>query len=254
MKWSSKKFRLNTISLSKFIFVFLHYKSETSQQQQQKLQQQQQSAQNSPPNQGQTSNSKLNFIKDLQIRLMDMQKECYYLRCELDTSQQKLTSSMQSIKQFWSPELKRERQHRKEETAKYTILLEQYKLLQHQYQSLVDTYEQQAIQLQQAQIQLQQSHQQHDEANASNATAKSMLKEKSLLKKTIGELEMRINAQKQSLTTKDETIKKLFQMIKTLSNKNSLNNMGHSIDLGMLNNKIELVCFTMCATFKNKRR
>lgn len=42
------------------------------------------------PTQG--SSSKVNFIKDLQIRLMDLQKECYYLRCELDSSQQKLTS------------------------------------------------------------------------------------------------------------------------------------------------------------------
>jgi len=197
-------------------------------------QQQQSSQQTSPSNQTQVSNSKLNFIKDLQIRLMDLQKECYFLRCELDTNQQKLTSSMQSIKQFWSPELKRERQQRKEETAKYTVLLEQYKLLQSQYQTLLETYEQQSIQLQQTQIQMQQLHQHEDFSLNNSASAKQALKEKTLLKKTISELEMRINAQKQSLNTKDETIKKLFQMIKTISNKN--NDLSSSV-----NNKIDTV-------------
>ena len=209
-----------------------------SHQYQQQQQQQQPQQPISPTNQTQVSNSKLNFIKDLQIRLMDMQKECYFLRCELDTNQQKLTSSMQSIKQFWSPELKRERQLRKEETSKYTILLEQYKLLQSQYQTLLETYEQQSIQFQQ----MQQMHQ-HDDLNMNNSVAaKQVLKEKTLLKKTISELEMRINAQKQSLNTKDETIKKLFQMIKTISNKNS--------DLGSsMNNKNELVRINLISVF-----
>ncbi len=162
----------------------------------------------------QVSNSKLNFIKDLQIRLMDMQKECYLLRCELDTTQQKLVSSMQSIKQFWSPELKKERQFRKEETVKYNLLLEQYKLVQNQYQTLLESFEQQSLNYQQLQIQLQQSqqHQQQpqDDLITSTMSNKHLLREKSLLKKTINELEMRINAQKQTLVTKDETIKKLF--------------------------------------------
>ena len=184
----------------------------------------------------QVSNSKLNFIKDLQIRLMDMQKECYLLRCELDTTQQKLVSSMQSIKQFWSPELKKERQLRKEETVKYNLLLEQYKLVQNQYQTLLESFEQQSLNYQQLQIQLQQTqqHQQQqqqpqDDLITSTISNKNLLREKSLLKKTINELEMRINAQKQTLVTKDETIKKLFHMIKTLSNKNNKNNNNNNM-------------------------
>jgi hypothetical protein len=148
------------------------------------LQQQNTSATNSSTNN--STNSKLNFIKDLQIRLMDMQKECYFLRCELDTCQQKLTSSLQSIKQFWSPELKRERLLRKEETTKYNMLLEQYKLLQQQYQSLLETYEQQTQTSQQLQLQLQQMQQMQqqytqDELN-SVTSAKNLLREKNLLK------------------------------------------------------------------------
>ena len=81
---------------------------------------------------------------------MDMQKECYYLRCELDATQQKLTASMQSVRQFWSPELKRERAQRKEEAGKWGALLEQHKALQGQYQGLLDAFEQLQCQLQQA--------------------------------------------------------------------------------------------------------
>ena len=122
---------------------------------------------------------------------MDMQKECYYLRCELDSSQTKLTSSLQSIKQFWSPELKRERLLRKEESTKYNMLLEQYKILQNQYQSLLDTYEQQSHTVDQLQLQLQQMQQMQqqyaqDELN-SVTSAKNLFREKNLLKKTINE-------------------------------------------------------------------
>ena len=188
------------------------------------------------------SSSKLNFIKDLQIRLMDMQKECYYLRCELDSSQQKLTSSMQSIKQFWSPELKRERLQRKEETNKYNMLLEQFKLLQAQYQALADSYEQQTASYQQLQLQLQQQNAMDDYAASSTISNKHLLREKSLLKKTINELEMRINAQKQSLSTKDETIKKLFHLIKAASNKIKNNNTNNINELfPSASNNIEAV-------------
>lgn len=158
---------------------------------------------------------------------MDMQKECYYLRCELDNTQQKLVSSMQSIKQFWSPELKKERQLRKEETAKYNMLLEQYKLVQNQYQNLLESFEQQSINCQQLQLQMQQQQQQPQDDLMSSS--KHLTREKNLLKKTINELEMRINAQKQTLVTKDETIKKLFLLIKTISNKNNNSNDSFSL-------------------------
>ncbi len=170
------------------------------------------------------ANSKLNFIKDLQIRLMDMQKECYYLRCELDSSQGKLTASMQSIKQFWSPELKRERGQRKEEATKYSLLLEQYKILQSQYQALVEGFEQQAAQ----NVHLQQ--QAHLGGEGTGGGDKQAHRERSLLKKTIAELEMRIATQKQSLATKDETIKKLFHLVKTASSRIKSNDIYSSAE------------------------
>lgn len=184
-------------------------------------------------NQTDSNQSKINFIKDLQIRLMDMQKESLFLRCELETCQQKLSSNMQSIKQFWSPELKRERQMRKEEQQKYNVFLEKFKILQAQNTNLMSTFEQQALYVQQLEIQIEQIQQEKFVQNefGENNNSKNFSKEKSLLKKTINELEMRINTQKQSLITKDETIKKLFQIVKTLSTKN-INNS----DLNSLNN------------------
>ena len=50
-------------------------------------------------------------------------------------------------------------------------------------------------------------------------TSKQLVREKTLLKKTIGELEMRISTQRQSLATKDDTIKKLFHLVKSASGK-----------------------------------
>jgi hypothetical protein len=51
------------------------------------------------------------------------------LRKELELTNQKLGSSMHSIKTFWSPELKKERALRKEESAKYSLINDQLKLL-----------------------------------------------------------------------------------------------------------------------------
>ncbi|VDN29409.1 unnamed protein product [Gongylonema pulchrum] len=47
------------------------------------------------------------------------------LKQDYEMAMQKLNSTMNSIKTFWSPELKRERQLRKEETAKFTALQRQ---------------------------------------------------------------------------------------------------------------------------------
>ena len=103
----------NVFTASNAALSDLHHHHHHHQQQTQTHYQSSQSASNAQASGA--SSSKLTFIKDLQVRLMDMQKECYLLRCELDTSQQKLAASMQSIKQFWSPELKVRKKHSKHE-------------------------------------------------------------------------------------------------------------------------------------------
>lgn len=68
------------------------------------------------------------LILDLQGQICDLQRECNNLHQDLDQSNQKLSSSMNSIKTFWSPELKKERAMRKEEGTKYAMLHEQLRL------------------------------------------------------------------------------------------------------------------------------
>lgn len=67
-------------------------------------------------------------LLEMQAQLRDMQRENELLRRELDLKDSKLGSSTNSIKSFWSPELKKERVMRKEEAARTSILKEQMRV------------------------------------------------------------------------------------------------------------------------------
>lgn len=69
------------------------------------------------------------YLGELHHQNSDLQRELGNLKRELDLTNQKLGSSMHSIKTFWSPELKKERALRKEEIAKYGLINDQLKLL-----------------------------------------------------------------------------------------------------------------------------
>lgn len=69
------------------------------------------------------------LIGELQLTNNDLQRELGNLKKELELTNSKLGSSMHSIKTFWSPELKKERALRKEESTKYSLINEQLKLL-----------------------------------------------------------------------------------------------------------------------------
>jgi len=69
------------------------------------------------------------FINELQYQNSDLQRDLSNLKKELELTNQKLGSSMHSIKTFWSPELKKERALRKEESAKFSLINDQLKLL-----------------------------------------------------------------------------------------------------------------------------
>lgn len=69
------------------------------------------------------------YLGDLQHQNSDLARELGQLKRELELTNQKLGSSMHSIKTFWSPELKKERALRKEESAKYSLINDQLKLL-----------------------------------------------------------------------------------------------------------------------------
>ena len=71
-----------------------------------------------------------NFIFELQCQVTELHQECAQLQKEMEVARDKLGSSMNSIKTFWSPELKKERAMRKEEAAKCNMLNEQLKVTQ----------------------------------------------------------------------------------------------------------------------------
>ncbi|KAK3518246.1 hypothetical protein QTP70_034187, partial [Hemibagrus guttatus] len=75
-----------------------------------------------------------NTIMDLQTQLKEVLRENELLRKEVDIKESKLSSSMNSIKTFWSPELKKERALRKDEVSKIAVWKEQYRVMQEETQ------------------------------------------------------------------------------------------------------------------------
>ncbi|CAL8385793.1 unnamed protein product [Boreogadus saida] len=73
-------------------------------------------------------------MSDLQTQLREVLRENELLRRELEAKESKLSSSMNSIKTFWSPELKKERALRKDEATKMSVWREQYGVVQSESQ------------------------------------------------------------------------------------------------------------------------
>lgn len=69
------------------------------------------------------------LIVDLQTRVGALGRECCALRVELERTRDQLHASAHSIRVFWSPELKRERALRKDETARLAIVSERLRIL-----------------------------------------------------------------------------------------------------------------------------
>lgn len=80
------------------------------------------------PDQPEYIHTRETLILDFQSQIADLNKECAILQKSVDTTKEKLSSSMNSIKTFWSPELKKERQLRKEESAKLNSVAEQLRI------------------------------------------------------------------------------------------------------------------------------
>ncbi|XP_067093979.1 ERC protein 2 [Osmerus mordax] len=168
-------------------------------------------------------------LLEMQAQLRDMQRENELLRRELDLKDSKLGSSTNSIKSFWSPELKKERVMRKEEAARTSILKEQMRVTHEENQHLQLTI--QALQdelrtqrdlnhLLQQESRLGSDHFTSIELNEDNfrrlqAEHDRQAKELFLLRKTLEEMELRIETQKQTLGARDESIKKLLEMLQS---------------------------------------
>lgn len=69
------------------------------------------------------------LIIDLQSRVGALSRECCALRVELERTRDRLHASTHSVRAFWSPELKRERALRKDESARLAIVTERLRIL-----------------------------------------------------------------------------------------------------------------------------
>nr|XP_046205562.1 ELKS/Rab6-interacting/CAST family member 1-like isoform X1 [Oncorhynchus gorbuscha] len=171
-----------------------------------------------------------NTILDLQAQLKEILRENELLCREVEVKESKLSSSMNSIKTFWSPELKKERALRKDEVSKITVWKEQYRVVQDETQHLHMTVQalQDELRIQRDLNQLlQQDPGSHgrDLALTSEPTEENyrrlhgdherQAKELFLLRKTLEEMELRIDTQKQTLGARDESIKKLLEMLQS---------------------------------------
>uniref|UniRef100_A0A3P8UQY9 ELKS/RAB6-interacting/CAST family member 2 n=1 Tax=Cynoglossus semilaevis TaxID=244447 RepID=A0A3P8UQY9_CYNSE len=168
-------------------------------------------------------------LLEMQAQLREMQRENEMLRRELDLKDSKLGSSTNSIKSFWSPELKKERIMRKEEAARTSILKEQMRVTHEENQHLQMTI--QALQDElRTQRDLNHLLQQESgnrsgsdhfttieltEENFRRLQAEHDRQAKELFLKTLEEMELRIETQKQTLGARDESIKKLLEMLQS---------------------------------------
>ncbi|XP_038857301.1 ELKS/Rab6-interacting/CAST family member 1-like isoform X2 [Salvelinus namaycush] len=171
-----------------------------------------------------------NTILDLQAQLKEVLRENELLCREVEVKESKLSSSMNSIKTFWSPELKKERALRKDEVSKITVWKEQYRVVQDETQHLHMTVQalQDELRIQRDLNQLLQQ----DPASQGRELAlnfepteenyrrlhgdhERQAKELFLLRKTLEEMELRIDTQKQTLGARDESIKKLLEMLQS---------------------------------------
>ncbi|XP_072256162.1 ELKS/Rab6-interacting/CAST family member 1 isoform X9 [Pyxicephalus adspersus] len=170
-----------------------------------------------------------NTIMDLQAQLKEVLRENDLLRKDVEVKESKLSSSMNSIKTFWSPELKKERALRKDEVSKISVWKEQYRVVQEENQHL-----QMTIQALQDELRIQRDLNQLFQQD-SGGRSKEMFtgelteenfrilqaehdrqaKELFLLRKTLEEMELRIETQKQTLNARDESIKKLLEMLQS---------------------------------------
>ncbi|XP_026643865.1 ELKS/Rab6-interacting/CAST family member 1 isoform X3 [Microtus ochrogaster] len=170
-----------------------------------------------------------NTIMDLQTQLKEVLRENDLLRKDVEVKESKLSSSMNSIKTFWSPELKKERALRKDEASKITIWKEQFRVVKEENQHM-----QMTIQALQDELRIQRDLNQLFQQDSSSRTGEPCVaelteenfqrlhteherqaKELFLLRKTLEEMELRIETQKQTLSARDESIKKLLEMLQS---------------------------------------
>merc|ERR550534_3190064 len=168
-------------------------------------------------------------------QVLDLQRDVGVLRQDLEAANTKLASSMNSIKTFWSPELKKERSMRRDELQKLTTCKEELAKAQEATLKQAETIAKLEAELEERQsvvdraaeveekragrlatvkkLQAQLGKEEGEHEGDGSATSSKDSKELFILRKTLAELELRIDTQKRTLAARDESVRRLLEML-----------------------------------------
>uniref|UniRef100_UPI00358F034B ERC protein 2-like n=1 Tax=Myxine glutinosa TaxID=7769 RepID=UPI00358F034B len=181
---------------------------------------------------------------DTHNQLRDLQRQNENVQRELEVKEAKLVTCMGSIKNFWSPELKKERALRKDESSKHSTVVEQMRVIQEDNQVQMITRKTKHLKLMvqalQEELRTQQDVNQlfgdNDESNhaapgsnivkaegSSSSSDHERLRlqneqqnrELLLLRRTLEEMNQRVESQKAMLSTRDESIRRLLEKVQS---------------------------------------
>uniref|UniRef100_A0A3Q2QYV9 ELKS/RAB6-interacting/CAST family member 1a n=1 Tax=Fundulus heteroclitus TaxID=8078 RepID=A0A3Q2QYV9_FUNHE len=156
-----------------------------------------------------------NTILDLQAQLKEVLRENEMLRREVEVKESKLSSSMNSIKTFWSPELKKERALRKDEASKISVWKEQYRVIQDEAQvdALRLRLEEKEATLNKKSKQIQEMSEEKGTLNGEIHDLKDMLDVK---ERKINVLQKKIENLQEQLRDKEKQMSSLKERVKSL--------------------------------------
>uniref|UniRef100_A0A665UCL6 ELKS/RAB6-interacting/CAST family member 1a n=1 Tax=Echeneis naucrates TaxID=173247 RepID=A0A665UCL6_ECHNA len=156
-----------------------------------------------------------NTILDLQAQLKEVLRENEMLRREVEVKESKLSSSMNSIKTFWSPELKKERALRKDEVSKIAVWKEQYRVIQDEAQvdALRLRLEEKEATLNKKSKQIQEMSEEKGTLNGEIHDLKDMLEVK---ERKVNVLQKKIENLQEQLRDKEKQMSSLKERVKSL--------------------------------------
>ncbi|XP_062521749.1 ELKS/Rab6-interacting/CAST family member 1-like isoform X2 [Corticium candelabrum] len=188
---------------------------------------------------------KLYEVQALQCRVLEYQRENVALRAELDLKDSKLSSCMRSVELFWSPELNKERKARKLENEKLAAVTEECERLKvgdRQSQCHLS-----AARLHGDVLSSDASDTDSSPGMSTKFDSQSKLEaspgqfsELQALRKTLDEMELRVNSQKSALVQREDTIKNLLERLQTKTAEvNSLHEQINKFNVSEMTFKLE---------------
>uniref|UniRef100_A0A673AP09 ELKS/RAB6-interacting/CAST family member 2 n=1 Tax=Sphaeramia orbicularis TaxID=375764 RepID=A0A673AP09_9TELE len=156
---------------------------------------------------------------DLHSQLRELQRENDHLKRELEGGREGRMGHNVNNVNFWSPEVKKDKGVRREDGVRTSILKDQYRTNQEDLQQLPLTVQELQEELRAHREMNSRLQQQRQHGNSEEnffrlqSEHERQAKELSLLRKTMEEMEMRIDSQKQTLGARDESIQRLLEML-----------------------------------------